>query len=104
MAADQQTVQWTGARRCYALALGRWALGESGRRTPRGAVYAGASSHLMHRLTSLTDEASPAPHLRLPGWLPGGSLSLRLENGVRWFHLVLGAGYTLLYLLVTRLA
>ena len=50
MAADQQAVRWTGDRRRCALALGRWALRQAGRRVPAGVVYAGASSHLAHRL------------------------------------------------------
>lgn len=104
MAADQQAVRWTGDRRRYALALGRWAIRQAGRRIPAGVVYAGASSHLMYRLTSLMDEGAPAPHLRLPAWLTGRGVSLRWMGGVRWFHLALGAGYTLLYLLVTCLA
>lgn len=104
MTADQQAVRWTGDRRRYALALGRWGLRQAGRTGAAGVVLAGASSHLVHRLTSLTDEAAPAPHLRLPAWLAGDRPERRWMSRLQWFHLALGAGYSLLYLLVTRLA
>jgi len=103
MAADEQAVCWTGDRRRYALALGRWGLRQAGRRGAAAAVLAGASSHLVYRLTSLTDDAAPAPHLTLPIWLPVGGWKGRWMRRLRWFHLALGTGYTVLYLLVTRL-
>lgn len=104
MAADQQAARWTGDRRRYALALGRWGLRQAGRAALAGAVLAGASSQLVHRITCLTDEDDPAPHLRAPAWLVVGRSRRRWPGRLGWYHLPMGAAYTLLYLAVTRLA
>ena len=110
MAADQQAVRWTGDRRGYALALARWGLRQTGRTAAAcgpghaQAVWTGATSRLVHRLTSLTDADMPAPHLSLPAWLGGGRLQRRWWGRMGWFHLPLGVAYTVLYLVVTRLA
>lgn len=104
MAADRQAVSWTGDRRAYALALARWGLRRhEGPVAMRGVAVAGASAHIVQRLTYLSDPEGAAPHVKpLLGFAGAGPHS-RGRAWVRWGHLALGIAYTLLFAVLARL-
>lgn len=106
MAADRQAADWTGDRRAYALALGRWALGRHGAGRPlRGGAFAfaSASSGVVQRLAYLADADGAAPHVVPPLGLGAARPGSRWAASARWGHLAMGLAYTLLFAAVARL-
>lgn len=104
MAADRQAAAWTGDRRAYALALGRWGLRRhGGAGAMRGVAFAGVSAHIVQRLTYLVDVHGPAPHLEPPLGLAGAGPRSRWTGSLRWAHLAMGLAYTLLFAVMARL-
>jgi len=104
MAADRQAAAWTGDRRTYALALGRWGLRRhGGPGAARGMAVAGASAHIVQRLVYLADPTGAAPHVRPPLGLAGSGPGSRGLASARWAHLAMGAAYTALFAVIARL-